>query len=85
MLKIIKGLEGSLRFLIGSEVANLPIGTTFLGRIGSIGNRTLGARIYSGIVNLENLYQTWTFPPGGSPDIADFQEVDIEAIIKEKK
>lgn len=83
MLKVINSIK-HVRNLSGAEVGALPIGTTFLGTIEATGHRTLGARIYSGVVDLENLSKTWSATTFVAfPSIADFQEVDVEAIIKE--
>ena len=79
MLKIIKSSESSLRLLASSEVSSLPIGTTFLGRIGLGDNRTLGIKTYAGIVDLIDPQKTWV----GSPIIDEYQEVDVEVTIRE--
>lgn len=87
MFKVIKNSTKYVRNLSGDEVGKLPIGTTFLGTVGTTSRRTLCVRIYSGIVDLEDLGQTWSpsAHSGHFPNINDFQEVDVEAIIKEIK
>ncbi|MBE3137617.1 MAG: hypothetical protein IMZ43_09560 [Thermoplasmata archaeon] len=81
MLRIINNLVKFPCNLIGPEAAALPIGTTFLGRIGLGGSHTLGIKTYAGIVDLIDLQKTWV----GSPTIDGYQEVDAEVIIKEIK
>lgn len=84
MLRIINGLSKPQRNLSEPEVNALPVGTIFLGEIGTYGEYTLGIKTFSGIVDLKNPSRTWTYSKS-LPQINNYREVDIEVTIKEVK
>lgn len=88
MLKIIE--ETSSNAVPEIRLPDIPIGTTFYGRVYRYQNPRLLFRIYGGLVDLTNPRSTW-MPGSGQEDhsfvkdfeVYDYRPVDIVGTVKE--